>query len=314
LLNPLKTLIPVSAIIPTYNRSKVLKKTLQTIALQNLQFEEIIIIDASENNSTEEVLSFKYEGLQSRIVFKKAQQKGAAIQRNEGFVISVHSFVCFMDDDVYLEPFCIDRLWKGIHENELVGGISAMIINQQYQPLGKLTKLVCRLLHNEKLFSYAGKCIGPAYNFLPEDNENFPEYNHVEWLNLGCTIYRKKALQNPPFQNHFIGYSIMEDLTLSLTVSKKFILLNARMAKIFHDSQPGDYKDNVILLEKMELINRHYVMTKILDRTSIKDYLKLILLEVFNLLALFRNFKQLKKVPFFILGKLKGIWSICNIK
>jgi hypothetical protein len=86
------------------------------------------------------------------------------------------------------------------------------------------------------------------------------------------------------------------------------------MAKIFHDSQPGDYKDNVILLEKMELINRHYVMTKILDRTSIKDYLKLILLEVFNLLALFRNFKQLKKVPFFILGKLKGIWSICNIK
>jgi glycosyltransferase involved in cell wall biosynthesis len=304
------SIVPVSAIIPTYNRSKILEKTLKTLAFQNLQFEEIIIIDASENNSTEEMLSFKFEGLQSRIVYKKAQQKGAAIQRNEGFLISAHSFVCFMDDDVYLEPFCIDRLWKGIHENDLVGGISAMITNQHYQPLSRFTTFICRLFHSEYLETYAGKCIGPAYIFLPEDNESLPEYVTVDWLNLGCTIYRRDAIPNLPFQNHFEGYSIMEDLTLSLTVGKKYTLLNARTARLFHDSQPGDYKNNTIILEKMELVNRYYVMTVILGRTSVKDHLKLVVLEFFNLMSLFRNKKSLIKIPMFIQGKILGLWSI----
>ena len=308
------TIIPVSAIIPTYNRSTVLQKTLNTIALQNVQFQEIIIVDASENSSTQEILSSEIEGLRSRIVYKKALQKGAATQRNEAFAISSQPFVCFMDDDVYLESFCIERLWNGIKDNERVGGINAMIINQQYHALGGLTKFVCKLLHGKALGSYAGKCIGPAYNFLPEDDEVLPEYVPVDWLNLGCTFYKKEALQNPPFQNHFTGYSMMEDLTLSLTVGKKYTLLNARNAKIFHDSQPGDYKSNVTDLEKMELINRHYVMTKILGKTSIKYYFKLTLLETFNFLALFRNTAQIKKVPFFIKGKLQAIWSIWKQK
>lgn len=307
-------LIPVSAIIPTYNRSIVLQKTMNTVAFQNVQFQEIIIVDASENYLTEGILSIKFEGLKSKIIYKKAQQKGAAIQRNEALEISTQPFVCFMDDDVYLEPFCIERLWSGIKNNESVGGISSMITNQRYQPLGKLTKFVCRLLHGKKLPSYAGKCIGPAYNFLPEDNDALPEYVSVDWLNLGCTIYRKAALQNPPFQSHFTGYSMMEDLTLSLTVGKHYNLLNARTARIFHDSQPGDYKNNTAILEKMELVNRHYVMREILGKTSIKDYLKLFLLEVFNFLSLFRTTQQTKKIPYFIIGKLQGIWAICKGK
>lgn len=307
-------IIPVAAIIPTYNRSMVLQKTINTIATQNVQFAEIIIVDASENSLTEEILSCKFENLQSNIIYKKAQQKGAATQRNEAFAISSQPFVCFMDDDVYLEPFCVERLWNGIKNNESVGGINAMITNQQYHALGGLTKLICRLLHGKILSSYAGKCIGPAYNFLPEDKPELPEYVQVDWLNLGCTIYRKAALQNPPFQNHFTGYSMMEDLTLSLTVGKNYTLLNARTARIFHDSQPGDYKSNVTDLEKMELINRHYVMTKILGKTSINDYLKLTFLEAFNFLALFRNSAQIKKVPFFIKGKLQAIWSIWKQK
>ena len=44
----------------------------------------------------------------------------------------------------------------------------------------------------------------------------FPEVASVEWLNTTCTIYRGEALPSPPFCNQFTGYSLMEDLALSL--------------------------------------------------------------------------------------------------
>ncbi len=55
----------------------------------------------------------------------------------------------------------------------------------------------------------------------------------VEWLNTTCTLYRREALPDPPFLSHFTGYSLMEDLALSLTVGKRWKLANARGLRIF---------------------------------------------------------------------------------
>ena len=39
----------------------------------------------------------------------------------------------------------------------------------------------------------------------------------------------------------------------------------------------------------MQLVNRHYVMTKVLGRNRISDYLKLIFFEFFSIASGFRN-------------------------
>jgi len=57
-------------------------------------------------------------------------------------------------------------------------------------------------------------------------------------------MYRREAIPSPPFPEHFSGYSMMEDLTLSLVVGRKWKLANARTARIYHDSQPGTHKSN----------------------------------------------------------------------
>src|SRR4030081_113783 len=111
--------------------------------------------------------------------------------------------------------------------------------------------------------SYPGSVLGPAVNLLPEDREDLPEVVPVEWLNTTCTLYRREALPDPPFHDHFNGYSLMEDLTLSLTVGRRWKLANARTARIYHDSQPGTHKSDPALLAEMQLINRHFVMTRI---------------------------------------------------
>jgi hypothetical protein len=125
--------------------------------------------------------------------------------------------------------------------------------------------------------------LGPAVNLLPEDRDDLPEVVPVEWLNTTCTLYRREALPDPPFPPQFHGYSLMEDLALSLTVGKRWPLANARTARIFHDSQPGTHKSDPAVLAEMQLVNRHYVMTKILGRNRVADYLKLILFELFSI-------------------------------
>src|SRR4029077_19457523 len=107
---------------------------------------------------------------------------------------------------------------------------------------GRVSRLVFRLMGERREASYAGKGLGPAGNLLPENRDDLPEMVPVQWLNTTCTMYRREALPEPPFPTNFTGYSLMEDLALSLQVGKSWRLMNARTARVFHDSQPGDHK------------------------------------------------------------------------
>src|SRR5262249_52094599 len=138
--------------------------------------------------------------------------------------------------------------------------------------------------------TFAGRCVGPAMNLLPEDSPELPEIVSVEWLNLGCTFYRREALPVPPFPVEFSGYSMLEDLTLSLRVARRGRqLANVRTARLCHDSQPGSHKSDPMALAEMELLNRYYVMTQILGRTSLLDHARLALLQAFHVFASLRR-------------------------
>jgi hypothetical protein len=187
-----------------------------------------------------------------------------------------------------------------------------MITNQRYLPPGRVSRLLFPFLHGRAEASYAGKCIGPAFNLLPEDRPDLPEVVPVEWLNSTCTLYRRQALPQPLFPPNFTGYSLMEDVTLSLMVGKKWKLANARTARIFHDSQPGDHKSNPAVLAKMELINRHYVMSCILGRQQLGDYLKLAVLQIFGIAASLVSVPGWLSLPAVLLGKLGAIREIIS--
>src|SRR5436190_11277229 len=179
-----------------------------------------------------------------------------------------------------------------------------MIVNQRYLAPGLASRSIFRLLNGKSERSFAGRVLGPAVNLLPEDREDLPEVVPVEWLNTTCTIYRREALPTPPFDSVFTGYSIMEDLTLSLRVGRTWKLANARTARIFHDSQPGEHKADVYSMAKMELVNRHYVMKQILGRTTFLDYVRLCLWECFQLASCAARSKSRKALPAMFWAKL----------
>jgi len=277
-------LLPVAVVVPTRNRAAALRRTLGSLASQSVQPEELVIVDASDDDSTRFLcLEPSISGLQSAIVWQAAEAVGAATQRNQGVGSSSQSVVGFFDDDILFEPCCLERMWLALNSDDHLGGVSAMITNQCYQTPGWISRIIFRLMAGKTETSYAGRVLGPAVNLLPEDRQDLPEVVPVEWLNLGCTFYRRQALPDPPFPDHFKGYSMMEDVALSLTVGKHWKLANARTARIYHDSQPGTHKSDPSRLAEMQLVNRHFVMTRILGRDAFADYLKLTIFEIFSL-------------------------------
>lgn len=306
----MSNLLPISAIVPTKNRTLPLSRMLNSLAQQSAQPLEIIIVDGSTTLATQILCQTNIDNLASKIIYQQAIEIGAATQRNQAIASASQHTILLLDDDIIFEPNCIAKLWAALQSDRTLGGANATITNQRYLPPGLISRLLFQFLSDRPQASYAGKCIGPALNLLPEDRPDLPEIVPVEWLNTTCTIYRREALPNPLFPNNFTGYSFLEDLTLSLTVGKKWQLANARTARIFHDSQPGEHKNNKVALSKMQLVNRHYVMTTILERRQIIYYFKLAILEIFGIITSLFSLQGWLFLPAVLLGKFIAIGEI----
>ncbi|MEL7075841.1 MAG: glycosyltransferase [Cyanobacteria bacterium J06582_2] len=305
-------LLPISAVVATRDRPIPLKTMLESLAKQSVQPQEMIVIDGSDDEQTQQLCAGKITGLATEIHYYRATEVGAATQRCQAIKYITQNTVWLLDDDIIFEPNCLERMWQALNSDRQLGGVNAMITNQQYLPPGKISHALFRYLHGRPEASYAGKCITPGLNLLPEDRSDLPEVVTVDWLNTTCVLYRRQALPQPLFPSLFTGYSLMEDLALSLTVGKQWRLANARTARIFHDSQPGRHKNNQKILAEMELVNRHYIMTQILGKGTLEDYGKLIVLQLFMIAASLVTWRGWLNLPGVIWGKLKAIAVIIN--
>ena len=239
---------------------------------------ELIFVDASIDDRSRlivEAFAPVFDPRGCQIKWHRAVTAGAAAQRNQCLAQATQPFIWFFDDDILLEAFCLRRLWQALEADSGLGGVNAMITNQRYQTPGRISRTMFRIMAGKSLPSYAGRVLGPAINLLPEDKADLPAIVPVEWLNTTCTLYRRAALPSPPFSSRFEGYSLMEDVCLSLTVARQWRLANVREARIFHDSQGGSHKSDHGELYRMTLVNRHYVMTSIMGRGTFGDYVKL---------------------------------------
>lgn len=279
--------LPLSLVIPTSGRSAVLQQMLESVLIQGVWPREIMVVDASSDTQTVEVCRVMQErfDLFARVLCIPAKQRGAAAQRNQGVGLVRENVIGFADDDVVLEAHALERVWNALHLASDNGGASAMITNQKYHEPGRVSRLVYRLIGGGLGPDYAGKIFGPAVNLLPADREEMPEVVSVGWLNLGLTLYRREALPDPPFDPMFTGYSMMEDVALSLVVARKWKLVNARTARIFHDTQTGSHKSDLARVARMGVVNRDFVARRVQGIQGFRYWVWLMIWGAFQMIA-----------------------------
>lgn len=128
----------VSVIIPTYNRSELLKKAIESLENQSHQNFEIIIIDDCSTDDTAEVV----RGMDDeRIIYLRHDtNKGGSEARNTGIKQATGSFIGFLDSDDQWLPDKLERQLKQFEGQPDVGVVytGVQVVDEHNQPTRKI--------------------------------------------------------------------------------------------------------------------------------------------------------------------------------
>ena len=87
----------ISVVIPTYNRSKLLPRAIQSVLAQSYSHLEVIVVDDASSDDTQTVVAALGD---KRIRYlRHATKKGGSAARNTGIEAAKGEFLAFLDDD-----------------------------------------------------------------------------------------------------------------------------------------------------------------------------------------------------------------------
>ena len=267
-----------SLIICTYKRPKPIISLLDSVVLQTVYPNQILIVDGSIDNETADVIkSSNYDNL---IYYKvPPEHRGLTRQRNYGIerIITSAEVVCFLDDDTILESNYFEELIK-TYQNDTsiigVGGIDTINNNWKYKESGIIYnkyKYFCfeDYFYPEGLRNVIRNYLGLASNLGPG---KMPEFSHgrtcgfplngkiyeVDLL-IGMSFsFKRIVTDNCKFSSYFEGYGLYEDADYSIRAQQygiNVINTNVKLAH-YHDASG---RPNKFQYGKMVVRNGWYV-------------------------------------------------------
>lgn len=177
--------VMLSIIIPTFNRSGLLREALDSILEQTSSSIEIVVADDASTDDTQAVCEeFKIRALLAGMDFlmiKAEVNKGAPFLRNEGFRQSSGAVVMFMDSDDVLERGVIRQVLPEFRDPE---------VDFVYGKVG---------LVDAALAPLPGEIVGAPYTRCGRDIAGY------HWQTMGA-IYRRELIERVgPWQEELTG-------------------------------------------------------------------------------------------------------------
>jgi glycosyltransferase involved in cell wall biosynthesis len=283
----------LTLIICTYKRSNVITDLLDSVLIQTVYPDEVLIIDGSPDDLTKEVLAAKsYNNLH---YFKVGtENRGLTKQRNYGIerVNSDSVIIAFLDDDTVLDKNYFEQLLAtySLYPDALgVGGyinneVQWQKVSENYKPTvneffydGYKRKDGSRFVARKKLYldsncapSWSSNYShGRSLGFLPPSGKIY----EVEQLMGGVSSFKKEVFQTMQFSTYFEGYGLYEDADFTIRVAKTgklYINTNAQLGH-FHDSAG---RPNKYIYGKMVVRNGWYVWRVKNPNPKFKDWFK----------------------------------------
>lgn len=128
----------VSVIIPHFNRSLLLKETIDSVKKQTYTDWEIIIVDdGSDENEWERLKTYEEEKIK---IFQRTDgQKGPSRCRNIGVCKSIGKYLLFLDTDDLLADFCLAQR-VGVMEGNVNAAKSVFLMEEFINTIGDLKR------------------------------------------------------------------------------------------------------------------------------------------------------------------------------
>ena len=270
----------ISIVIPTRNRPKLLKKTLENLSKNNFFFKEIIIVDSSTINTSLNINDFPF--LRNKIKIYNSKPS-ISKQRNIGLrkVNKKSEYVMFLDDDVIFKKNAFKNMHKFLINNKLYAGIGFNLITNERFFFENIKK-------NKifELFSIYNKIPGVVTNSGWHTKAiNLKENTEVKWLPTQAVIYKKKFIKNYKFEELFGRYSYLEDLDFSYNIAKIGKLIINHDAKY---SSNNVVERNFFIFGLKEVVNR-FLFVKKNKLNKINFFFGIFFLIIRNIIFIFIN-------------------------
>ena len=127
----------ISVVIPTYNRSSLLERALESVEAQSFRDFEVVVVDDGSTDDTAAGLRHWEARDRFRAVFEP--HRGAAAARNRGARIAQGEILTFLDSDDTVEPGWLERTLPFFAEPE-VGLVfcGARLLDAEERPIETL--------------------------------------------------------------------------------------------------------------------------------------------------------------------------------
>jgi glycosyltransferase involved in cell wall biosynthesis len=129
-------MVLVSVIVPTYNRTFMLKQAIQSIQHQTFNDFEIIVVD---DGSTEDIRAVTAE-FGEKVRYERLERGGVSRARNHGIRVAQGRFVAFLDSDDLFLPVKLQKQVALLEQHRELGMVySAYIsVDENLNPLKQL--------------------------------------------------------------------------------------------------------------------------------------------------------------------------------
>ena len=250
----------LSLVVCTYRRPAAVAALLAALRGQTRRPDEVLVVDASPDAETEEVVRSgpSLPGLR----YEKAppEHRGLTRQRNYGVARTNGEVVAFLDDDAVPAPeyceeilACFERHPDAVGVGGFVEGVAWRRASGGEPPLSvfrldgwerreDLRWRLRRILRLDPALSpgwMPPSGHGRPVGFLPPDGEDHP----VESL-LGCAMaWRRRVFDSVRFSPYFEGYGLYEDLDFCIRASRLGSIVLCTRARLRHEHAPAGRPD-----------------------------------------------------------------------
>ena len=187
----------ISVIIPTYNSEKYIKKSLNSIFIQNFDNYEIIICDNLSNDNTINIIKKTSYRFKKKIKIYSRRDKGVADALNFGFKKANGDILCWLNsDDLYNHKFVFNKVINAFNNNKKKSYLVGNFIN---------------IDSKNNILKY-------FYAFIPlKKIKNFFYYNQIF---TGAFFFRKKVFET--FKRFNIKYKYAFEYEIIIHALKKY--------------------------------------------------------------------------------------------
>ena len=268
----------ISVIIATKNRSEAIAAyALSGLARQDEIDFEVLIWDASDDESTKEIVDSQKDLFESRdidLIYRKAARSGLASQRNDAVRAARGDVVFFLDDDCEPSSDAVRVVRKYFDDFAWLKGMGLPLINNLHRVAIRKGGILAgiRRLCNRMFFgsTHLRREIRPSTNHVAPVMD-VP--GSAEFLS-GCSMaFRKDVFREISFNERlqrFGGYALGEDADFSHRVLLRFRepLVIASAGHVVHQNSSGGRIES-----NSAMCSAFYYNTRLI-RENFKEYRK----------------------------------------